>query len=411
MRAATQAFHELSLTAIYLGILCIVLGVAPDVAGQTPSSPGAIEALVHQLGDQVYKVREEAAEKLVRMGHEAEPALKRGLRDADPEVRRRCEQLLPLAHRGEARIVEFLRDDDGGNELPGWRRFTGIVAAGRAARVFFADMWRADPDLMEAAGKHKRGVGSLWARRCHEMNRKLLPLLQVPRGMQGAAAKSLVSDAQLGALLYVASDRDVLFAMYPAFELSTVLRLDERLRERDESRAQLLRKLCVPVVLGQHGEVCLPETAQVDLVCRLRISMEFAFPEGISLARKALEGQTGNPETRATAAAALAKLGGCAHLPIVEAMLEDDAELRRAVPRDLGSSGPDTFQVRDIALAMVVYVTGQKHSEYGFVNAEQKEFQLFDSVLGYAAVGFADDAARRRAMAKWKEWRRAHPKG
>jgi hypothetical protein len=369
---------------------------------------------VHQLGDSEYKVREEAAEKLVRIGRNAEPALKRGLRDADPEVRRRCEQLLPLAHRGEAQISEFLRDEDGraGKALPGWKRFAGIVGTGRDARIFFVDMWRAEPDLMEAAGKHERGAGGLFTLRCYEVDMRLSGrLLEVPGAGHGMAIKkNEIGDAQLGALLFVASDQEIMFAMYPALELSPVLRTERRLREPKGSRAQMLRKLCVPVVLGQHGEVCLPETAQADVCRRLAIAMEFGLPEGGVLATRTLQTGGGDPDIRATAAAALAKLDGRAQLGLLEAMLEDGAELKQGPSRKLDAPGPPTFQVRDVALAMLVYATGQKHSEYGFIDSERKEFSLFDW-LGYRPVGFTNDTARQRALAKWKEWRRAHPEG
>jgi hypothetical protein len=413
-RAPRQPIHLRRLTPIHLIFLCMVVGVVPALAVSSPPPASEdAEALVRQLGDPAYKMREEAAQKLVRMGRRAEAALKRGLWDTDAEVRRRCEQLLPPALQGEARIVAFLRDEDGrgGKALPGWERFTSIVGTGRDARLFFADMWRADPDLMEGAGRHERGAGGLWVRRCVDFDNKLAGLLAMPRTGRGMGGKLLVSDAELGALLFVASDPGITLAVYPACSLSSLLRLDGRLRERDGSRAQMLRKLCVPIVLGQHGKVFLPGTSEDDLKFRLIVAMEFELGEGVGPAVRALETRAGDPDARATAAAALAKLRGRVHLPLLEAMLDDGAALERFLPRAIEPRGPDKFQVRDVALAMLVDLTGQKHCEYGFLDSGRTDFRLFDSSAGYAPVGFADDSARQRALAKWKVWRRAHPGG
>jgi hypothetical protein len=66
---------------------------------------GQAATLVRQLGDPSFAVRERAGKELVRMGRAAEAALRAGLTDPDPEVRRRCAWLLPLALRPKPRLT------------------------------------------------------------------------------------------------------------------------------------------------------------------------------------------------------------------------------------------------------------------------------------------------------------------
>src|SRR5262252_2064129 len=54
---------------------------------------------VRQLGDRNFRAREKAARQLRELGPAARPVLEEGARDADAEVRRRCEHLLRLALR------------------------------------------------------------------------------------------------------------------------------------------------------------------------------------------------------------------------------------------------------------------------------------------------------------------------
>src|SRR5215470_11440272 len=89
------------------------------------------EVLVKQLGARAFKVREKAARELRQMGLAARLALEAGTRDKDPEVRRRCAELLPevLGAQLRARVKALLDDKDGkpDHPLPGWKLFRDIA--------------------------------------------------------------------------------------------------------------------------------------------------------------------------------------------------------------------------------------------------------------------------------------------
>src|SRR5437879_4393456 len=126
----------------------LLFGLAALAPANTPTlSPKDREEavqLVSKLGNPSFKVREDAANRLVQFGRAVEPVLRTGLTSSEPEVRRRCERLIPLAlhYDLEKQITAFLADKDEKNPpvLPGWDKFKSVSGGGDAARSLFVDM-------------------------------------------------------------------------------------------------------------------------------------------------------------------------------------------------------------------------------------------------------------------------------
>jgi hypothetical protein len=64
------------------------------------SDEARIKALVRQLGDDQFKVREKASKQLVMIGPRARPFLQTGAKDADPEIARRAQECLARIGEG-----------------------------------------------------------------------------------------------------------------------------------------------------------------------------------------------------------------------------------------------------------------------------------------------------------------------
>ena len=60
-------------------------------------------------------------------------------------------------------------------------------------------------------------------------------------------------------------------------------------------------------------------------------------------------------------------------------------------------------QIRDIALATLVELAGQKHSQYGFANLQKHPQYVFNA----STLAFANDADREEAIQTWRESREA----
>src|SRR5947209_8533053 len=105
--------------------LLLAAGAAPAAtpAALTPADQDKARQLVRQLGDASYEARQQATQKLFKMGLPVKELLLEGSKDGDPEVRRRCRELLPAVLEADrlARIDAFVADKDGKREpeLPG----------------------------------------------------------------------------------------------------------------------------------------------------------------------------------------------------------------------------------------------------------------------------------------------------
>src|SRR5947208_11340619 len=83
--------------ALILGVLTLPAVLAAP-APTRPEPPPAADAarLVEQLADPDYRVREQAVERLRRLGPSALPALKAAADHPETEVRRRVHELIPV---------------------------------------------------------------------------------------------------------------------------------------------------------------------------------------------------------------------------------------------------------------------------------------------------------------------------
>src|SRR5262245_60907184 len=139
----------------------LIVGISSIAIANTPTlSPKEREdavQLLGKLGNPSFKVREDAASRLVRLDRAEEPVLREGLTFPDAAARRRCERLIPLARNYdlEIQIRAFLADKDDKNPsaLPGWTKFKQMAGADETARSLFVDMHRIDTEYMEQIEK------------------------------------------------------------------------------------------------------------------------------------------------------------------------------------------------------------------------------------------------------------------
>ncbi len=72
--------------------------------------------------------------------------------------------------------------------------------------------------------------------------------------------------------------------------------------------------------------------------------------------------------------------------------------------QQLPGQNASVVQIRDVALVVLLQLTGQRPADYGYIDARQqaplKTFQL-------QSLYRANDQQRAEAIAKWREWRRA----
>jgi hypothetical protein len=70
-----------------------------------------------------------------------------------------------------------------------------------------------------------------------------------------------------------------------------------------------------------------------------------------------------------------------------------------------GQPGPNV-QIRDVALVVMLHLTGQRPADYGYPHARLQPQQAF--VL--ESLHCESDEKRAEAAAKWREWRKSQKK-
>jgi hypothetical protein len=64
-----------------------------------------------------------------------------------------------------------------------------------------------------------------------------------------------------------------------------------------------------------------------------------------------------------------------------------------------------------VALGISLLLSGQKLADYGFSDRYQGVAGYDDRDYMHTRYYFADDEARKKALAKWADWRKANPNG
>src|SRR5262245_25106952 len=144
-----------------------------DGPAPSPEEQKRAATLVRQLSDRSYRVRDRAARELLKMGLTAKKAVEAGTKDTDPEVRKRCADLLPDILQAEfrARLDAFRADKDGKKQtdLPGCKLYREIAGSDREAREFFLDMCTQNASLLELLEKEPARAGAAVAERCEQL--------------------------------------------------------------------------------------------------------------------------------------------------------------------------------------------------------------------------------------------------
>jgi hypothetical protein len=168
---------------------------------------------------------------------------------------------------------------------------------------------------------------------------------------------------------------------------------------RSDNRQDAVRRLAVAWLLH------CPTKNENILQQRLSIISTIGIKEALPLPLAVLAGEDPykrtQASTRALSALVIGQFGGPEHVDRLEPLLADAANcngLQQQLP------GQATVQVRDVALVALLQLTGQRPSDYGYVNAREqrpKSFQL-------PTLARDNDQQRAEAIAKWRQWRSAN---
>lgn len=373
----------------------LVFAIAPLTANTPELSREDNEKalqLLRKLGAKDFKIRESAGTQLVRMGRAVEPILRAGLADSDPEIRFRSRYLLPLAmnYDLEKRIQAFLADTGGKADLPGWARFKEMTGDDGKSRELFASLHRADTELMELIEKDPSRAQAKVSARCNDfmMSRNFANSYNTPAPVE-----------QIALLLYAIQEPKLKLDMNARPNFSNAL---HSLSYQPASKNILKNNEVIRKLIVKYLSSWTEQTVHSDVYLLVNLEIK----EGAQIARAMLKKSGNQPWSRAMAMGALAKLAGKSAIPELLPYLEDK-----------GSCGTTTFgfnnrnvtmttQLRDVALGLLVHLTGQSLNDYDFayVKVFPGNFSSVNLFMSPTLLGFSDDKARDSSMKKWKQW-------
>ena len=374
--ATTVAGEAATVSTRILFVLSAVLLARGAAAAER--EPVVLE-LVEQLGDSSFAAREEAARSLLALGTECIPALRNAAESNDLEVRYRARRLVDEieAQDHQRRLEAFAADAGGEAEelLPAWAHFRTSVGGDAAAREFFVGIQRAESKLFRTWEKGSDDLAKAYDRRVVELH-----YMYAQRNDRRDIAR------HVGALLYLGADAGLDVSTATGYTLYSFLNYNEfRQSVGDDETGRVLRK-----VLGNW--IAQPTGTSPHL--KVNLALQQGLKEGLSAAERML--RDGAPPAQLQyAVLAVGRFGGPEHVPLLEPLLDDTTVLTASRSN---SKVTYTCEARDVALAVLLHLTGAAPKSYGFSRLTKNPQFLYSPT----SMGFNSDEQRAAALRRWR---------
>jgi hypothetical protein len=396
----------MSRSSVVLGrllVATVIILAAGSATGQVELAPAPrpgddrVSKLVAQLSAPEYRDREAAQKQLRKVGIKAEAAIRGGLRSADPEVVRRCDELLNVIR------TDFLT----GTESPVWLKFRDTALDDEEAWRLYLRMVGTPQRremLLAALGDPKAAAAS-YAKECERMAQVLRPV----RGVK-------VRDAQfddLAVMLFLG-----------------ILVPGEADRNRDELKA-VDNHILIDALGGKSKKVFgrlyaawiepRPDMWQVGMFRAL--ANEMSTMAGV--ARQVLLAKDDSPwrvyDKRLFAMRYLGLNGRLEDVPLLMKFVEDKTECDRLSFSRLPGGRLDNMrpvegntdvvaQVRDVAIVAALQIHKQSPKSFGFERAIEYSTSSRPFLGTLATLGFCREAHRDAAHQNALTWLARHVK-
>lgn len=353
--------------------------------------PG-VQHLIDQLGSTSFATRQQATRQLKQIGPTAKPALVEALTNKDAEIRHRARDILAhvLDIDLENRIAAYVADDTGTfDDLPGLKLYQSVAGTSRSAQRMYIHAIRAEPLLLEALENDaddsaitiKARAQQLWNQFQH--NRVFQPMTVDRNHYQASAAALLISISNPEIKL---DDRTLYFILQHLERSGLTANFGSE-------QGEALRGLIRPLIVRSA------DTAQVSQFLRLALTHKLKC--GLVPAEAIIQDRESErrPFVVLQAILAVGKLGSREHLELLKPLLADSSSFNQAV-NGRAKVKLQQLQVRDVALAVMIHLSGQNPKDFGYSQIMMNSTWLFDQ----RSMGFRNDEERDAALKKWQAW-------
>jgi hypothetical protein len=153
-----------------------------------------------------------------------------------------------------------------------------------------------------------------------------------------------------------------------------------------------IRKLLIQFVTNSNNHMMMFNN--MYLIANLELK------EGVDIAKRIIQTADRDPYTRAMAIGVLGKVGSRENIPDLLPFLDKKDTV--------GSMNVNNMQIntqmRDVALAGLVQLSGQKLNDYNFAYLKMFANANVNIFMSPGMLGFNDDATRDASIKKWKDW-------
>ncbi len=343
------------------------------------------ERWVQQLGDHSFAKRQIASRRLASLGSEAVGALEAVGESSDREVRYRSSQILREIRAQERRreLAAFAADTTGRRKLtlPGWTYFSNIVGADKTSREMFVEMQKDEWQLLAALeSSSEEDINHAFVARSNAIY-QLDAVLRQP-----------VSTGSIAAILLAAGDSRITPTTRTAPMINRLCSYQVAVRQEmssGERKTQFEALISSWLRNGGSGYY------------GVLLARRYQLPAGLVPAAEIIEGGQ-QPFYRQTGILAFAQLGSEENVPQLEKLLDDQTACStRSNPKNRKEVIYQS-QVRDVALATIIHLSGEKPEDFGFTSLQRDDTTIFRTTT----VGFADDKQRTVAFDKWKAFQK-----
>ncbi len=408
-----------TLIPIFVWVVAL-LSAVPARSDDTEKTPQEIEnlakELVRKLCQPKFSEREAASRELEDLGLGARKAIEEGLENPDPEIRARCESLIPKIRTLDLkrRIEELAADKEGriANTLPLGATYEKICGKDENARKFYIELCKNHLQLLDCAANNPKTTGEAYIDLIIEIEKR---------------GKCVLSPATIGAaMLLIAADEKI----GPSIDEANLKQLKggDRNYQRfigvlwtpkyeavmiDANNGRSFRKLLfawakrVPEPLAMQSFLFFIQDMINKQIMNLQSdsdTLEFLMDFAASTTSQGMPYQKVIAMSM-VAGSSMSKNDQVAYFE--EKLFKDETTLRSNAEFDLNDGTKITVETRacDYALAVCVKLSGQSFKDYGF-DILGSQSDMFDS---WIYSGFTKDETRKAAFKKYEEWRKANP--
>lgn len=360
-------------------------GAADDESQE--SVLGQARALVRQLGDDEFVVRERATDELVKLGLAVLPALEEGRKLDDREIRFRCRRIGALVRENDfqRRLEAFARNQDEGEsyDLPGWSQFEKLLGGDAESRALFVEIQKEESETLKSLGQGPKAVAAALEIRAQQLNQaRQLFRSEVPLG-------------SVAAMLFLSANEEVALSAQASSSIYSLC-------YQNSFRGAMTGGPHQPLVRKLLGAWIRRGTDWAAYQA-MSLALMYDLKDGLVPATRSLANKGAQTHIRQYAILTIGKLGGADHVPLLEGLLSDKTQTSQRTLNKVKY----TTQIRDVALATLLYMNKQDPKKYGFERIQPNSRMLFST----SSIGFKDDKQRQAAFDKWKKFRASEKAG